>query len=90
MREGYEFDEIPITSLIFCEECEVVPLTIDTGCFVVAGTVRNVCLDPNDGVYAMRPAGFLELNSAIEIAVIGERKCRHLMFFCECHHLVDL
>src|SRR3989344_6578367 len=90
MREGYEFNEIPITSLIFCEECEVVPLTIDTGCFVVAGTIRHICLDTNDGFYAMRLAGFIELNSAIEVSMVSKSKRRHLMFFCQCDHLIDL
>lgn len=77
VRFGDELDEVAIAHLIHGEEDEATPAIVDTRLHVFPRACRNEEIYADDWLDIRFLACLIELDSAVEIAAVSERKRLH-------------
>ncbi len=89
VRQAGKLNQVAIAFDVLDEQDQVMRIAIGPAFLLVAGTGGDVDLLADDGV---DPGGFclqVEIDGAVEHAVVGERDCRHPGFGRQADHLGD-
>ncbi len=89
VRQAGELDQVAVTFQVLDEQDQVVGIAVGPSFLLMARATRDVGLLPDDGV---DPGGFrlqVEIDRAIEHAVVGERDRRHPGLDRQADHLGD-
>ncbi len=91
VRGGHERDEVLITGEVLGQQHKVegLPVALDPRIAVEAAVARDVRLDADDRFYTRLAGGDVEVDRAVERAVIGERQRRHAELFRARHEVGD-
>ncbi len=91
VRGGHERDEVLIAGEVLRQEDEVEGLAValDARVAVEARVPRDIRLDADDRLYTGLACGDVEVDRAIERAVVRERQRRHLELFRTRHEVRD-
>jgi hypothetical protein len=88
IRSRNQLDQVLVPLLVFAEQHQVV-VPVRGGALLVP-LLRYIHLAPNHRMDAVRLRRVIKLHRSEQVAVVGHRHRRHLLFDHDLHQLVDI
>ena len=88
MRQGYQFDQVFVANVVFGQKSEMESFGVYVRPFIKTRAGGDVGLYADNRFDAVRFAGLIKFYGAMEVAMVGNGKRRHAVFFGQNHHLV--